>query len=496
MVRVVGLVMVALALAGVVSAAVMPLARMGVARTEDPISRAIEGYKIAVAVHAGEEVAVRYVRTAIGATPGITTPVVERAELACAAGGKHECLVRVPGMSAIMERRLCCTAGGGSVSDQVEIVMDGTVVESHTIDLACPRSGVQVIPASDAFMDEVERQDGSSRSSSSSSSSLSSSSSSSSSSSFLTGSGSSGILESGAPTLYLIRTLISLVNIMPTEVNDQGGAFAFALAEGLRNLGFSDFTYNDVRAPSIDQRMLGSSFNAAHQANEVSLAIYEAFTPNQSNANAIASMVWNDRQAERDGAGILLANTSAMMVFGNEVYANGTLALVEAQTPAPTPAPSQTPSASPSPSSTASPAPTPVCIDADWIEARGLAKVHASDGVGELLCIAGLDELPCGTPDHVLEIAAGLRTYAEVCAERECARKVGRYNGVLHSDAHLMPEQDGHRLTTVAHRGTWWSGMENRLVVAAQKLKSRHVNHALEFLQRKNSVALLSREQT
>ncbi|KAA8495632.1 hypothetical protein FVE85_1787 [Porphyridium purpureum] len=132
--------------------------------------------------------------------------------------------------------------------------------------------------------------------------------------------------------------------------------------------------------------------------------------------------------------------------------------------------------------------PPPVCVDAEWIEVRGLEKVHATDGVGELLCITSLDDLPCGTSDHVIETASGLRTYAEVCAERACTTKVGRYNGVLHSDAHVMPIQDRLRLTTVSHRGTWWSGVENLIVVSLQKLRVRHVNQALAYIQRKNSV--------
>ncbi|KAA8497828.1 hypothetical protein FVE85_5413 [Porphyridium purpureum] len=140
--------------------------------------------------------------------------------------------------------------------------------------------------------------------------------------------------------------------------------------------------------------------------------------------------------------------------------------------------------------------PDPVCVDAEWIEARGLEKVHVSDGVGKLLCISALGDLPCGTPDHVLEMASGsLRTYAEVCAERECTSKVGRFNGVLHSDAHMMPSQDGLRVTTVSHRGTWWSGVENRLVVSLQKLRIRHIDSALAYMQRKNSVSYLSRER-
>ncbi|KAA8495906.1 hypothetical protein FVE85_2061 [Porphyridium purpureum] len=163
-------------------------------------------------------------------------------------------------------------------------------------------------------------------------------------------------------------------------------------------------------------------------------------------------------------------------------------------TPSPTPSPSPSPTNSPDPV----PTPTPVCIDAEWIEARGLEKVHASDGMGDLLCITGLPELPCGTPGHVLEVSietdalmrtgnTALRTFAEVCSERDCSLKVGRFNGVLHSDADRLPIQDGLRLTTVAHRGTVWSSIENQIVVGAQKLGSQHINRALAYLQRRNS---------
>ncbi|KAA8499364.1 Cell surface glycoprotein 1 [Porphyridium purpureum] len=175
----------------------------------------------------------------------------------------------------------------------------------------------------------------------------------------------------------------------------------------------------------------------------------------------------------------------------------------------PTPTPSDlpgTPTPTPTPSSPPEPTPTPVCIDAEWIEARGLEKVHASDGVGELLCITGLEQLPCGTRDHVLEVtvdagaarmrsaSSTLRTYEEVCAERECTIKVGRFNGVLHGDAHKLPIQDGHRLTTVSRRGTVWSGLENRIVVGAQKLESVYVNRAMTYLQRRNSAMHLSKD--
>ncbi|KAA8499367.1 hypothetical protein FVE85_6952 [Porphyridium purpureum] len=175
-------------------------------------------------------------------------------------------------------------------------------------------------------------------------------------------------------------------------------------------------------------------------------------------------------------------------------------------TPTPTPVPSGSPG-TPTPTPTPSePTPTPVCIDAEWIEARGLEKVHASDGVGELLCITGLEELPCGTRDHVLEVtvdagaarmrsaSSTLRTYEEVCAERECTTKVGRFNGVLHGDAHKLPIQDGHRVTTVSRRGTVWSGLENRIVVGAQKLESVYVNRAMTYLQRRNSAMHLSKD--
>ncbi|KAA8497882.1 hypothetical protein FVE85_5467 [Porphyridium purpureum] len=155
---------------------------------------------------------------------------------------------------------------------------------------------------------------------------------------------------------------------------------------------------------------------------------------------------------------------------------------------------------------TPTPTPVPVCVDSEWMEKRGLGKVHAGDGVGEMLCITGLDDLPCGTPNHVIEVtkhngartgASGtsFRTYAEVCAERDCTTKVGRFNGVLHSDAHLLPSQDGHRLTTVAHRGTTWSEVENWLVLAAQKMRSPRVNRLLAYLQRRNSVAHLAVQQ-
>lgn len=144
-----------------------------------------------------------------------------------------------------------------------------------------------------------------------------------------------------------------------------------------------------------------------------------------------------------------------------------------------------------------------MCIEAEWIEARGLDKVHDTDGVGEMLCIVGLDGLPCGTPDHVLEVAVEtnarmrtqgattLRTYAEVCAERACTTKVGRFNGVVHGDWAKLPTQDGHRVTTVSHRGTVWSGIENRIVVGLQKLESDYLSATLEYVQRKNSARLL-----
>eukprot|EP00183_Erythrolobus_madagascarensis_P006653 CAMPEP_0185843810 /NCGR_PEP_ID=MMETSP1354-20130828/206_1 /TAXON_ID=708628 /ORGANISM="Erythrolobus madagascarensis, Strain CCMP3276" /LENGTH=917 /DNA_ID=CAMNT_0028543369 /DNA_START=55 /DNA_END=2808 /DNA_ORIENTATION=+ len=154
----------------------------------------------------------------------------------------------------------------------------------------------------------------------------------------------------------------------------------------------------------------------------------------------------------------------------------------------------------------------PVCIDANWIDARGLAKVHDTDGIGELLCIVGLDDLPCGTADHVLELTiAGadadgeqdanvltsgaqtvLMTYAQVCAARACTSKVGRFNGVLHSDAHLLPSQDGLRVTTVSHRGSIWSALENRIVVAALKTRASWLHDALTRLQRRNSAQHLS----
>ncbi|KAA8499297.1 hypothetical protein FVE85_6882 [Porphyridium purpureum] len=167
-----------------------------------------------------------------------------------------------------------------------------------------------------------------------------------------------------------------------------------------------------------------------------------------------------------------------------------------------TASPTQGPSNLPEPTPT--PTPTPVCIDAEWMESRGFAKLHAADGVGKLLCIVGLEDLPCGTPDHVLEVAveAGaahwhlasslLRTYAQVCAERECTVKVGRFNGVLHSDAHKLPVQDGHRITTVSHRGTLWSEMENRIVVEAQKMQLHVISRALTYMQRRNSISDLS----
>ncbi|KAA8492426.1 hypothetical protein FVE85_7933 [Porphyridium purpureum] len=160
-------------------------------------------------------------------------------------------------------------------------------------------------------------------------------------------------------------------------------------------------------------------------------------------------------------------------------------------TPTPTPEPTTTPG----PSNEPEPTPTPVCIDAEWIEAQGLDKVHAHDGVGPLLCLTGADDLPCGTPDHILEVespgagTSALRTYAEVCSERDCTTKLGRYNGVLHSDAHKLPSQHGLRLTTVSHRGTRWSAIENRIVVAAQKLRSVWISHTMTYLQRKNSVS-------
>ncbi|KAA8495953.1 hypothetical protein FVE85_2108 [Porphyridium purpureum] len=149
------------------------------------------------------------------------------------------------------------------------------------------------------------------------------------------------------------------------------------------------------------------------------------------------------------------------------------------------------------------PTPTPVCVDAEWIEERGLSKVHATDGFGEMLCISGLDDLPCGTPDHVIEVSVQkgarmrtattrLRTYAELCAERDCTTKVGRFNGVVHSDAYLLPSQDGHRVTSVARRGSTWSEIENRLVLGAQAMGSPRVNRLLTYLQRRNTVAHLS----
>ncbi|KAA8498571.1 Cell surface glycoprotein 1 [Porphyridium purpureum] len=166
----------------------------------------------------------------------------------------------------------------------------------------------------------------------------------------------------------------------------------------------------------------------------------------------------------------------------------------ESSSPSPDPTEASTPTSSPSPSPSPvpTPSPTPICVDAEWIEARGLLKVHSSDGVGELLCISGLDDLPCGTPDHVLELndvmlGTHLRTYADVCSERVCTTKIGRYNGVRHSDASRMPSQGGYRVTTVSHRGTTWSGIENRLVVAALKSNSRLFSSALEYLQLRNS---------
>ncbi|KAA8498062.1 Cell surface glycoprotein 1 [Porphyridium purpureum] len=172
--------------------------------------------------------------------------------------------------------------------------------------------------------------------------------------------------------------------------------------------------------------------------------------------------------------------------------------------PTPTPTPTSEPTATTTPvptvavTATSSPTPAPVCIDAEWIEAHGLDKVHTGDGFGELLCIVGLEELPCGTPDHVLEVSAQsvarmrrgglmLRTYGEVCSERACVRKLGRFNGVRHSDAHRMPEQEGHRVTTVSDRGTGWSAVENRVVVSALKMRWPRLTGALAYLQRTNS---------
>ncbi|KAA8498272.1 hypothetical protein FVE85_5857 [Porphyridium purpureum] len=178
-------------------------------------------------------------------------------------------------------------------------------------------------------------------------------------------------------------------------------------------------------------------------------------------------------------------------------------------TSAPTASPTMTPTKTPTPTATPtlSPTPAPVCIDAEWIEAHGLDKVHSSDGIGELLCILGLNELPCGTPYHVLEVTestatARLRspgstlvTYAQVFASRECVSKMGRFNGVLHADAHKLPNQDGHRVTTVSHRGTVWSAFENRFGVAAQKLQSPHVSRVLTYFQRRNSAGQLARPE-
>ncbi|KAA8498063.1 hypothetical protein FVE85_5648 [Porphyridium purpureum] len=176
----------------------------------------------------------------------------------------------------------------------------------------------------------------------------------------------------------------------------------------------------------------------------------------------------------------------------------------EPATGTPTPTPTSEPTATTTPvptvavTATSSPTPAPVCIDAEWIEAHGLDKVHTGDGFGELLCIVGLEELPCGTPDHVLEVSAQsvarmrrgglmLRTYGEVCSERACVRKLGRFNGVRHSDAHRMPEQEGHRVTTVSDRGTGWSAVENRVVVSALKMRWPRLTGALAYLQRTNS---------
>lgn len=170
-------------------------------------------------------------------------------------------------------------------------------------------------------------------------------------------------------------------------------------------------------------------------------------------------------------------------------------------TPTPTPAVAGTPTPTAVPTSTTTPTPAPVCIDAEWIESQGLEKVHASDGFGELLCIDGLDSIPCGTPGHVLEESMvmpggahtdspvrALRTYAEVCSMRSCTLKMGRFNGVVHSDAHKLPRQAEFRLTSVSHRGTWWSGVENRIVLAAQRIQSSHINYVLTAIQRRNSV--------
>ncbi|KAA8499363.1 hypothetical protein FVE85_6948 [Porphyridium purpureum] len=88
-------------------------------------------------------------------------------------------------------------------------------------------------------------------------------------------------------------------------------------------------------------------------------------------------------------------------------------------------------------------------------------------------------ELLCGACDHVLEVtvdagaarmrsaSSTLRTYEEVCADRECTTKVGRFNGVLHGDAHKLPIQDGHRLTTVPCCHMGWVKVELRIVVCA-----------------------------
>ncbi|KAA8498294.1 hypothetical protein FVE85_5879 [Porphyridium purpureum] len=199
-----------------------------------------------------------------------------------------------------------------------------------------------------------------------------------------------------------------------------------------------------------------------------------------------------------EGTPILVTERNNSVCFTpplQELFTSGTCTFVS--TPAARRAsillPAFTPAA---PSSTPSPTPTPVCIEAEWIEARGLQKVHANDGIGELLCITGLDELPCGTPDHILEVTidgrSSLRTYAEVCAERECLSKVGRFNGVLHMDSHKMPTQHGLRVTTVSYRGTVWSDLENRIVVAAQTYGPRWVHSGLTYLQRRNSAVLVA----
>ncbi|KAA8490868.1 hypothetical protein FVE85_1315 [Porphyridium purpureum] len=196
---------------------------------------------------------------------------------------------------------------------------------------------------------------------------------------------------------------------------------------------------------------------------------------------------------------VLNDNSSLIFVFNDQCtqLESTTPTAMPTPTSTSTPTPQITMSMGPSNLPEPSPSPTPVCIDAEWMETRGLEKLHASDGVGLLLCLSGMDELPCGTADHVLEVdlpggtSSALRTYAEVCAERECTTKLGRYNGVLHLDAHKLPSQHGLRLTTVSHRRTRWSAIENRIVVTAQRLQSLRINHALTYLQRRNSAERL-----